>query len=131
MEVDTSLPSSSANKGKSVVDTTVLCSVITPYNANPTTPRGIEIVERVRMVSPQLVSRASVLHVAMEVGSPASPVYAQGVARVVSMTLSTPRSSATTHTEVVEGGLLQQLCPLLRYIRRWWGGLLHRPGPLM
>jgi hypothetical protein len=41
MEVDTSLPSSSANKGKSVAASTVLCSVITPYNTNPRTPRGM------------------------------------------------------------------------------------------
>jgi hypothetical protein len=79
---------------------TVLCSVITHYNANPRTPRGIEIVERVRAV---------VLPVAVEVGSMASPVYAQYLVRVVSTTPSTPWSSATTHVEVAEGGLLPHL----------------------
>jgi hypothetical protein len=41
MDVDTSIPSSSANKGKSVAASTVLCSVITPYNTNPRTQNGM------------------------------------------------------------------------------------------
>jgi hypothetical protein len=40
MDVDSSLPSSSTNKGKSDAAATVLCPVITPYNAFPRTPRG-------------------------------------------------------------------------------------------
>jgi hypothetical protein len=52
MDVDTSLPPSLANKGKSVAASTVFCSVITPYNANSRIPRGLEIVERVRRLSP-------------------------------------------------------------------------------
>jgi hypothetical protein len=52
MEVGTSHPSASGNKGKFVVASSVLCAAITLYNANPCTPRGIEIVERVRRISP-------------------------------------------------------------------------------
>jgi hypothetical protein len=122
MDVETSPPSSSANKGKSVAASTVLCSVITPYNANPRTPRGIKIVERVRMVYPQLVIRASVLLVAMEVGSPASPVYAQGAARVVSTTLSPPRSLETTHAEVAEGATTATMPPFVMHMEMVEGG---------
>jgi hypothetical protein len=78
----------------------------------------IEIVERVRRVSPQLVSCTVVLPVAMEVGSPASLAYAQEVAGMVSTTPPTLLSPATTHVEVVEGGLLHHLCPLLLHFRR-------------
>jgi hypothetical protein len=52
MEVDASMPSSSAGHGKSGAVSSVLCPVITPYNANPRTQRGMEIVERVRRLSP-------------------------------------------------------------------------------
>jgi hypothetical protein len=52
MEVDTSHPSVSGSKGKTVVAAPVLCNAITPYNADPRTPKGIEIVERIRRVPP-------------------------------------------------------------------------------
>jgi hypothetical protein len=52
MEVDASIPSSSASKGKSMAVSTVLCPIITPYIDTPGTLRGLEIVERVSKVSP-------------------------------------------------------------------------------
>jgi hypothetical protein len=51
--------SSSNHDGKSVSLSHGAGMAITPYNANPRTPRGIAIVERVRRLSPQLV-RATV-----------------------------------------------------------------------
>jgi hypothetical protein len=73
-----------------VAASTVLCLVITPYNANPRTPRGMEIVERVRRVSPQLVSQSTVIPMEVDAGSPALPVDAQGVPGVVPTPPSTP-----------------------------------------
>jgi hypothetical protein len=67
MEVDTSAPSSSTIPGKSVQVAHVLCPVITPYNASPRTPRGREIVDMIRRVSPQLV------------GTPMSPPFAMDI----------------------------------------------------
>jgi hypothetical protein len=47
MDVDTSLPPSSANKGKSVAASHVFCSVITSYNANPRT-RILNVTDKPR-----------------------------------------------------------------------------------
>ncbi|KAM0911825.1 hypothetical protein ACQ4PT_013188 [Festuca glaucescens] len=59
MDVDASQSAPPMNNGKSVSLSHGACVAITPYNANPRTPRGIAIVERVRRLSPQLV-RATV-----------------------------------------------------------------------
>jgi hypothetical protein len=78
MEVDASMPAPSSDKGKSVAASSVVFPVITPYNANPRTPRGLEIVERVRRVSPQLVNRRLVSQLEMDDGSPVPQVLSQG-----------------------------------------------------
>ncbi|KAM0885416.1 hypothetical protein ACQ4PT_030347 [Festuca glaucescens] len=59
MDVDVAKSSGAVNHGKSVavlelVPKTNLVA-ITPYNPSPRTPRGMEIVERIRRISPELV----------------------------------------------------------------------------
>jgi hypothetical protein len=56
MDVDASHSPTLVNKGKFVVVSPLLC--ITPYNANLSTPRGMEIVDMVQRLSPQLVHPA-------------------------------------------------------------------------
>ncbi|KAM0895588.1 hypothetical protein ACQ4PT_023744 [Festuca glaucescens] len=69
MDVDASHSAPSSNNGESVAHSHGLCVETTPYNANPRTPRGIEIVERVRRLSLQLVRDVASCssHVAVDV----------------------------------------------------------------
>ena len=58
MDVDGIQSSGAANHGKTVVthpSTQKTTMVLTPYNPNPQTPRRIEIVSRIRRVSPGLL----------------------------------------------------------------------------
>jgi hypothetical protein len=109
MEVDTYVPSSSASKGKSVAVSTVLCLVITPYNAKPRTPRGMEIVERICRVSLQLVCRRAASPLEMDTVSPVSPVDAQGTLGTASFS---PQSPVALQVEAVEGGCYGTDVPL-------------------
>jgi hypothetical protein len=63
MDVDSTHGSGTAPSGPTVANlaqaTGNLTFVITPYNPSPHTPRGIEIVEKAKRVSPPLVAAAS------------------------------------------------------------------------
>jgi hypothetical protein len=95
MEVDSSAPSSSHGQGKSVPVSHVLCPAITPYNASPKTPRGKEIVDRIRRVSPQLVGRSAVSPLELVV-----PVVSREVQRTPGACSSPPRHAAQQEPEV-------------------------------
>jgi hypothetical protein len=143
MEVDSSAPSSSHGQGKSVPVSHVLCPAITPYNASPKTPRGKEIVDRIRRVSPQLVGRSAVSPLELVVpvasqevqGTPgvySSPPWraaAQQVEPEERGPVSTPPVSPLSTSTLLEGRPLRLRLPLL-VLRRWLRGLLHRLCPL-
>jgi hypothetical protein len=64
MDVDKPQGSNSGSHGKSVAlglleGSAARCIAITPFNPNPSTPRGKEIVEAVRTISPWLLRGAS------------------------------------------------------------------------
>jgi hypothetical protein len=99
MEVDSSAPSSSHGQGKSVPVSHVLCLAITPYNASLKTPRGKEIVDRIRRVSPQLVGRSAVSPLVLDV-----PVALQEVQGTPGACSSPPRPVAAQLVEPEERG---------------------------
>ena len=59
MEVDAGASSAAPVVGRSVVSVGRHMVAITPYNPRPTTPRGMEIVSRVRRSSPHLLRQTS------------------------------------------------------------------------
>ncbi|KAM0852615.1 hypothetical protein ACQ4PT_051630 [Festuca glaucescens] len=101
MEVDTSHPSVSGSKGKTVVAAPVLCAAITPYNADPRTPRGIEIIERIRRVSPQLLRSSTPSP--MDVSAAISPSQDHREMGMVSTSAITSPSVSSPPTGVVAG----------------------------
>jgi hypothetical protein len=119
MEVDTSAPTSSASHGKSVSVSHVLFPVITPYNASPRTPRGREIVDRIRRVSPQLVGRPVVSQFALDVVPSDSQADMQGA---LEMSSSPPRPTEALQVQLEERGLLRRRRPPPSLVRLCWRG---------
>jgi hypothetical protein len=54
MEVD--VPSASGNTSKAAASTPMTKVALTPFNNSPSTPRGIELVERARKLTPHLIA---------------------------------------------------------------------------